>query len=126
MILSALIAMFSVGALVQFFVVYCRSLLATYSKAEIAPKTLEVAGLTSDITGGEFRRLLLLARVYPDPGDDHTEMHAVSAYYNVVSMLRALFGFVAPLVLAWAERERAGCAYFAAVTLDRRIAGARE
>ena len=126
MILSALIVVLSAGALVQFFVVYCRSLVAAYSQVEIAPKTRQLAAVSDSIAGEEFRRLLVLAHVFPAPGDDGAEIHAVSAYYNFVSTVRALFGFVAPHVLAWANNERSACPYFAAVTLDRRIAAVRE
>jgi hypothetical protein len=120
--ISATIFLISVAALVQFFVGFTRSLVATYSQVEISPKTREVAGLPDSIGGDEFRRLVLLAQVYPGPGDDHLEIRAVSAYYAIVNLLGGCLKMLAPRLHAWTQRERAGCAYFAAVTLERRIA----
>lgn len=121
--MGAFILLFSAGALAQFFVSYCRSILATYAKVELSPAALEVAGIAQDqIHGGEFARLLGLVRLAPDPGDDRMELRTVRLYYSLVR----LAGFVtSPFVSAvrdWSERETARCAYFAAVALDRRIA----
>lgn len=116
------ILMISVAALVQFFVVFTRSLVLTYGKVELAPTTRRVAGLPNGIEGDEFRRLVVLAQVYPGPGDDHLEIHAVSAYFTFVELLGVCVKRLVPRLGAWTERERAGCAYFAAVILDRRVA----
>jgi hypothetical protein len=35
---------------------------------------------------------------------------------------RVLFGWIEPAVARWIDSERGGCAYVAAVVLDRRIA----
>jgi hypothetical protein len=124
--ISAAILVLSVGALAQFFFAYCRSLLATYGTVELSPKTKQTAGICDEVAAGQFRRLLVLVSVYPDPGDDAFEIRAISAYYSLVRFFRALFGFVAEPIRHWADRELASCAYFAAVSLDRRIAPARE
>ena len=44
----------------------------------------------------------------------------------MLNMLRRIFRPLAPAVANWTEQERAGCAYFAAVALDRRIAHNRD
>lgn len=120
--ISALIVIFSIGSLIQFFIAYCRSLILAYGKVELSAKTREVAVIANDIPADEFERLLLLARVYPDPGDDHVEIHAVAAYYSLLSVLHTLLNAIRLQWGGWTGRERAACAYFAAVTLDRRIA----
>jgi len=66
-----------------------------------------------------------LAGLCPEPGGDGTNLRAVRCYYRMLSLLRRVTAALAPRVAGWAEVERQGCAYFAAVTLDRRIAYSR-
>jgi hypothetical protein len=46
----------------------------------------------------------------------------VSAYFHLLGFLRRLSEWTIPSATAWIEAERGGCAYVAAVVLDRRIA----
>lgn len=120
--IPALIFVVSAVALFQFFVSYCRSLVAAYSKVELSEQTREVAGIEDHIVAGDdFHRLLQLVGLCPEPGDDKMEIWSVRNYYRLLNALRAVFRPLAPSVSEWAERERVGCSYFAAVTLDRRI-----
>ena len=120
--IATAIFVISLLALAQFFISYCRSLVAVYSKVEVSAQALEMAGLSgAEVRGDEFRRLMWLLKVCPDPGDDRTELLAVRAYYGVLSLLRELSG-LAPSIAAWVDGERRGCAYFAVVALDRRLA----
>lgn len=122
--ISALMMIFSAGALVQFFMSYCHSILATYAKVELSPRTCEVAGIDSErIPGSEFSRLLGLLRLARDPGDDRMELLTVRIYYSIVQIIGALASRITSGAKAWSEREGSRCAYFAAVSLDRRIAG---
>ena len=122
--MAALIFVISVAALLQFFVSYCRSLIASCSKKELSEQARQVTGIENQhhVRGDEFARLLQLVSLCPEPGNDHNKIRAVRAYYRLLNLLRALLRPLAPAVVMWAERERAGCAYFAAVTLDYRIA----
>lgn len=125
--IAALILVISLAALLQFFISYCRSIIAAYRKVELSEQAREVAGISVDrVDGEEFQRLLQLVRLCPEPGDDTFEIRAVRAYYTFLNFLRALFRPVAPGVNSWLDEERSGCAYFAAVALDRRIAHNRE
>lgn len=54
------------------------------------------------------------------------EIGLVGTYYGLLSVMRATFGALAPNLAEWANREREGCSYFAAVALDRRIAYSRD
>ncbi|MGB0034522.1 MAG: hypothetical protein WBP79_03510 [Candidatus Acidiferrales bacterium] len=123
--ISILILVFTLGALGQFFVAYCRTLLLTYEKVEMTQRTRDVAGLAGNVVPpNEFVRLMQLLRVAPDPGDDVTEIAAVSVYYHVMNFAGR---FVSPLSQSsrrWIDRELSRCAYFAAITLDRRLAPA--
>ncbi len=125
--IAALILVVSVAALLQFFVSYCRSIIAASGKTELSEQAREVTGIENrSVRGDEFPRLVQLAGLCPEPGDDHREIRAVRGYYSLLNLLRAALGRLAPAVGAWTERERQGCAYFAAVALDRRIAHNRE
>ncbi len=119
--IAALILVLSAAALIQFFVSYCRSLLVVYSKVELSPKARELAGIGSQgARGDQFVPVIRLVELCPDPRDDRLETHAVRIYYGLVNLLRAASS-LAPAMAIWAERERAACAYFAAVALDRRL-----
>lgn len=117
------VLLFSAVALVQFFVSYSRSILATYATVELSATTREVAGIESErITGGEFGRLLGLLRLARNPGDDGMELLTVRMYYSAVRILGAIAAPFNAAARIWSENEGARCAYFAAVALDRRIA----
>jgi len=120
--IAALICVVSIAIFLQFFVSYCRSVLAASQRVELSARVREITGIAGqDVASDDFARLLQLVQLCPQRGDDQTELRAVGAYY---SLLRAL-GFVspvAPALAAWAGQERRSCSYFAAVALDRRIA----
>ncbi len=113
------------AALLELFVFYCRALLDSYSAIELSPQAREVTGIENRAAGGdEFKRLLQIANMCLEPKGDKARCRSVGAYYGVLNLLRALSA-VAPRVADWTERERARCAYFAAVMVDRRIAYTR-
>ena len=121
--IAAIIFVISLVMLAQFFVAYCRSLLAAYAKIEVSAQACRIAGLGSgDARADEFHRLFQLVRLCPDPGDDGLELRAVHAYYGLLSALQLPFAF-APTAATWVARPRADCAHFLAVALDRRVAG---
>jgi hypothetical protein len=125
--IAALMFVISLAALLQFFVSYCRSVIAASSKVELSDQVREVTGIASQtVAGDEFERLLQLARLCPERGDDRTEIRAVGAYYRLLNLMRAAFRSIAPSFVSWAELERQHCSYFAAVALDRRIAYSRD
>lgn len=117
------ILMFSGMALVQFFMSYARSILATYAMAEISPATLNLIGAqASEIRGPEFHHLLNLVRLAPNPGDDKWDLRVVRSYYSVVNAIGAMACLFGPSACKWRERESDLCSKFAAAVLDRRIA----
>jgi hypothetical protein len=125
--IAALILAVSLAALLQFFVSYCRSLIAACAKEELSLQAREVTGISGhSVSGDEFLKLAGLVRLCPDPGADRSRMRAVGLYFRMMNLLRESGNRVAPAVSAWAERERQACAYFAAVVLDHRIAHSRD
>jgi hypothetical protein len=124
--IAALISCISVLTLLQFFVSYCQSLIAEARGYELSEQAWEVSGITSRIIrGDEFKRLLQLTALCPESGADRARVRAVTVYFSLLDMARLLVGWIIPAMKQWIESERGGCAYAAAVMLDRRIAYSR-
>ncbi len=124
--ITALILGLSVITLLQFFVSYCRSLIAASSVLPLSDQVRQVAGLgAKEVSGEEFRRLLQLARLCPEPGNDSRALDAVRTYFKLLNMVRGMSRRLVPNLALWTERERSGCAYFVAIALERRIAHSR-
>jgi hypothetical protein len=125
--IAALICVISLAAFLQFFVSYCRSILASSRKIELSDRVREVTGIASENVGADdFDRLLQLVRLCPERADDQTEIRAVGTYYGLLYFVGLLTRPVVPSVAAWVEQERKSCSYFAAVALDRRISYSRD
>jgi hypothetical protein len=125
--IAALIVVISLAAFLQFFISYCRSLLAAYGKVELSEQVREITGLEKQpVNGEEFQRVLQLVRLCPERGDDGLEIRVVTAYYSLLDLLRAVIGWFSPSITGWANQERQSCSYFAAVALDRRIMYSRD
>jgi hypothetical protein len=121
--IAAFMLMFSCAALVQFFMSYCRSILASYAQVELSSETRAIIGLQSpEIAGAQFHRLLGLVRLAPDPGDDKWDLRVVSVYYRAVRLAGLLSGPLGSIARSWVERQSGLCAYFAAAALERRVA----
>jgi hypothetical protein len=120
--IAILIFGISVLTLLQFFVLYSHSLIAESRGYELSEHGREIAGVTGRIVrSDQFRRLLQLIALCPEPGGDTGQVRAVSMYFELLGLVRVLFGWIEPAVAGWIESERSGCAYVAAVMLDRRI-----
>lgn len=125
--IPGLILVISVAALLQFFVSYCRSLTAAYGKQELSEEAREVTGIRGrSVSGDDFRRLLQLLWLCPEAGDDGMEIRAVRGYHGLLRVIQQVANRMLPDLANWANIERQGCAYFAAVALDRRIAHNRD
>ena len=125
--IASLIFVVSFAALLQFFVSYCRSILSTAHGRELSPQTRELTGVAGPgVNGEEFGRFLQLVRLCPAHGDDGQAVAAVRVYYSLLGVAHRVAGRASKSFTNWLEAERGGCAYFAAVALDRRIAFSRE
>ncbi|MBZ5700661.1 MAG: hypothetical protein LAN84_02305 [Acidobacteriia bacterium] len=123
--IAAAILVLSLGALVQFFISYSRSLVAAAAAQPLSVETQEVAGISTSARGEDFARLLQLLELCPERPHDRGEIRAVRSYFRLVSALRWSLARLLPSLQPWMEAQRAQCAYFAAVALDRRIAFSR-
>jgi hypothetical protein len=124
--IAILIFAISPLTLLQFFVSYCLSLIAESRGYELSEYALEVSGVTpKTVRGDQFKRLLQLIALCPEPGGDTHQLRAVSTYFGMLGFVRILLSWAFPAAAKWIESERGGCTYAVAVVLDRRIAHSR-
>ncbi len=126
MMLASFILVVSVALLLQFFVSYCRLQVAAGRRVDLSESAREATGIQGQgVSGEEFLRLRRLVELCPETNGDSYKLGAIQAYHAFLGMIQAMFGPVMPAAAAWATNERAGCAYYAAVALDARIAQTR-
>ncbi len=124
--MASLVFVFSAAALLQFFISYCRSLIAASSKQVLSAEVKDVTGIQRIASGDDFRRVMQLLRLCPDRPEDRNSVQAIGAYFSLLNLLRSTVARIVPSTRAWTESERGHCAYFAAVALERRISFSRE
>jgi hypothetical protein len=124
--MAALIFVASLATLGMFFVSYCRSLMASSSRHPLSAEVRDVTGIRTPASAGDYRRIMQLLQLCPDRLEDRNELQAVNMYHSFLTATRQMFAWIVPSLRSWAEHEQAGCAYFAAVALDRRIAHNRQ
>jgi hypothetical protein len=126
MIWPAIILAISLGMLLQFFVFYCRLLVAAGRRVELSDSVRKVTGIEGRVVSGEdFPRLRRLVELCPETNGDGYRLGAIRAYHAILKVFEVVLGPVLPPAAAWATCERSGCSYYAAVTLDARIAHTR-
>jgi hypothetical protein len=123
--MAGFILVCSVVLLLQFFVSYCRSLIAASAKQSLSPEVRDVAGIPRTASGEDFTRVMQLLQLCPERPEDRSSIQAIGAYFGLLGFLRATVARLVPSMHAWTESERSSCAYFAAVALERRIAFSR-
>lgn len=125
--IASLIFVISFAALLQFFILHCRSILAYSRRVELSDRVREVTGIAAqDVRATDFDRLVQLVRLCPERGEDRKEIRVVGAYYSLLAVLDRMTRSLMPSVAEWTENERQSCSYFAAVALDRRISYSRD
>jgi hypothetical protein len=123
--MAAFILVCSIVLLLQFFVSYCRSLIAASAKQVLSPEVQDVTGISRAASGEDFARVIQLLRLCPERPEDRNSVQAIGAYFRLLNFLRSTLARMVPSMHAWTESERGHCAYFAAVALERRIAFSR-
>lgn len=124
--MAAMILVFSTATLLMFFVSYCRSLTAGHSRKPLSEEVRDVTGIGAGVSSDEYMRIVQLLKLCPERPEDRAGLRAVQIYYELLQVLQSTVARLAPSLNAWTETERAGCTYFAAVALDRRISFSRE
>ncbi len=124
--MATLIFLFSAAALLQFFISYCRSLIAASIKQSISAEVRDVTGIASAASGEDFVRVVQLLQLCPERPEDGSRIRAINAYFRLLTLMRSTVARVVPALVNWTDMERGQCTYFAAVALDRRIAFSRD
>ena len=124
--MAAVILVCSLVLMLQFFVSYCRSLIAASAKEPLPIEVQEVTGISRTVSPEDFSRVIQLLNLCPDRPEDRSSLRAVGAYYHFLRFVRSTLAFAVPSLRQWTDNERAHCTYFAAVALGRRIAFSRD
>ena len=124
--MAALIFAVSIVTLLMFFVSYCRSLMAASSSHTLSSEVRDVTGIKDAPTSRDYAKVMQLLQLCPERPDDRAGLRAVAIYYDILDLTQRTIARLAPQLQNWTEHERAGCASFAAVALDRCIAFNRE
>jgi hypothetical protein len=119
---SVMLLTISVVALTQFALYYWRAVLAGVAAQPVSDRVLAaVSAETSSLTGRDFEKLVGLHGLTPDLNPDRGGLALVRLYYRVIGGFSALASSRIPALAAWIEQERAICARYAAVQIDRRL-----
>jgi hypothetical protein len=124
--MATLIFLLSAAALLQFFISYSRSLIAACIKQPLSAEVRDVTGIPNTASGEDYARVMQLLDLCPERPEERGTIRAVNAYFGLLSVVRLTLARVIPSLVTWTELERSQCTYFAAVSLDRRIAFSRE
>jgi hypothetical protein len=126
MIVAAMVLLLSCAAIVEFFVAYSRSIIASTFDYILSEQARSVANLAGNrVAADQFNPVMALARLCPSVNDDSKNVAAVELYFRAVTFAANVAEWCGLNFSEWADRERASCAFFAAVALDRRISGSR-
>jgi hypothetical protein len=124
--MAAIILVCSLAFFLQFFVPYCRSVIASSAGHVLSPEVRDVTGINTQAAGDDFARVMQLLMLCPDRPEDRGEIRAIGVYFRLLNVIKTSVARLAPSLLSWAEKERGRCTYFAAVALDRRVAFSRD
>ncbi|HUL17179.1 MAG TPA: hypothetical protein VLV88_14370 [Terriglobales bacterium] len=123
--IAAIILVCSIAFLLQFFVSYCRSLIAASAKEPLPAEVQDVTGIGRTASADDFFRVVQLLHLCPERPEERGEIKAIGAYFRFLGLLRSTLARVMPSLDKWADSERGQCTHFAAVVLGRRIAFSR-
>jgi hypothetical protein len=123
--MAAFILACSIIFLLQFFISYCRSLIAASAREQLSQEVQEVTGLAQPASEEEFARVVQLLQLCPERPEERGEVSLIRAYFRMLGVLRATVARIVPSLEEWASSERGQCTHFVAVVLGRRIAFSR-
>src|SRR5947207_14653950 len=95
--------------LLQFFISYSRSLIASSVREPISQEVQEVTGMSRPAAEEEFARVVQLLQLCPERPEERGEISLIRAYFRMLGVFRSRVAGVVPSVDHWpsSERERA-------------------
>jgi len=81
--MAGVIFIFSAAALLQFFISYCRSLIAASSKQALSAEVKDVTGIQRIASGDDFQRVMQLLQLCPERPEDRNSVQAIGAYFRL-------------------------------------------
>lgn len=124
--MATFILVVSVVIFLQFFVFYCRSLIAVSAKQPLSPEVQEVTGIQRAASGDDFNRVMQLLHLCPERPEDRNGIQAIGAYFHLLNFVASTVARLIPSMKSWMDSELGNCTYFAAIALERRISFSRE
>ena len=119
---SALLLAISMAALAQFGVFYWRALVAGVAAQPVSEQVLAAAKVDSETMRGEdYRSLAQLHKLTPELCAKSSGLGLVPVYFKLMHAIGTLAAGRVATLADWAENERALCARYAAVQVDRRL-----
>jgi len=119
---SAMLLAISTIALSQFALYYWRAVLSGVAEQPVSPRVLEAARLDGDrVRGEDFEVLAGLHELTPVLAPGPGGIALVRAYFRILQAVGFLAGSRIPSLSGWSSRERAVCARYTAVQIDRRL-----
>src|SRR2546428_13220751 len=94
--MAGVIFVFSAAALLQFFVSYCRSLIAASSKQVLSAEVRDVTGIAATASGEDFPRVIQLLHLCPESPEDRSRVQAVGGYFRLLNSVLSTFATIAP------------------------------
>jgi hypothetical protein len=119
---AAMLFTISIVAVAQFGLYYWRAVLSGVAAQPVSDRVLWAAHVENGrVTSQHFETLAGLHDLTPDLYPNRGGLGLVRLYHRMVQVVDALAGSRIPAVAAWSNRERAICARYAAVQVDRRL-----
>jgi hypothetical protein len=119
---AAMLFTISIVALAQFGLYYWRAVLSGVAAQPVSDRVLWAAHVENGrVTSQDFETLAGLHELTPDLYPNRGGLGLVRLYHRVVQAVDALAGSRIPAIAAWSNRERAICARYVAVQVDRRL-----
>jgi hypothetical protein len=119
---AAMLFAISIVALSQFALYYWRAVVAGVAAQPVSHRVLEAAHVEGDsLSAKDFATLAGLHDLTPDLQPERGGLSLVRLYFRAIGTIEVVLGGSIPSVAAWGQRERAICARYAAVLIDRRL-----
>src|SRR5258708_36601998 len=112
--MAAFILACSIVFLLQFFISYCRSLIASSVREPLSQEVQDVTGMTRPANEEEFARVVQLLQLCPEPPEERGEISLIRAYFRGLGIIRATFARIVPALEQWTSSERDQCTHFVA------------